>query len=55
MSIIAAGHVDQYDAGGVSQRDIDLAKFIDSIAGRKAAELAKIERKKVGKNKLKSL
>ena len=39
-----------HDAGGVSQRDIDLAKFIDGIAGRKAAaELAKIERKKVGK------
>lgn len=26
-----------HDAGGVSQRDVDLAKFIDSIAGRKAA------------------
>ena len=39
-----------HDAGGVSQRDIDLAKFIDGIAGRKAAaELAKIERKRVGK------
>ena len=25
-----------HDAGGVSPRDIELAKFIDSIAGRKA-------------------
>ena len=26
-----------HDAGGVSERDIALARFIDSIAGRKAA------------------
>ena len=26
-----------HDAGGVSMRDIELAKFIDRIAGRKAA------------------
>jgi 4a-hydroxytetrahydrobiopterin dehydratase len=25
-----------HDAGGISERDIELAKFIDSIAGRKA-------------------
>ncbi len=26
-----------HDAGGVSERDVALARFIDSIAGRKAA------------------
>ena len=26
-----------HDAGGLSERDVKLARFIDSIAGRKAA------------------
>ncbi len=26
-----------HDAGGVSERDVELARFIDSIGGRKAA------------------
>ena len=36
-----------HDAGGVSERDVDLAKFIDAIAGKKSlAELAKAEKAK---------
>ena len=36
-----------HDAGGVSERDVALAKFIDSLAGRRAvAELAKAEQAK---------
>lgn len=39
-----------HDAGGVSERDIELAKFIDQIAGRKAvAELARAEKAKKGR------
>ena len=41
-----------HDAGGVSERDIKLAKFIDRIAGRKAiAELSKAEKIKKAKSK----
>lgn len=35
-----------HDAGGVSPRDIKLARFIDSIAGRKALALQKKPAKK---------
>ena len=41
-----------HDAGGVSVRDVEMAKFIDSIAGRKAvAELAKAEKARKAKKK----
>ena len=40
-----------HDAGGVSKRDIDLAKFIDGIEARKAvAERAKARKPKSVKN-----
>lgn len=36
-----------HDAGGVTGRDVALARFIDQVAGRKAvAEIAKAEQKK---------
>lgn len=40
-----------HDAGGVSQRDVDLARFIDGIAARKAvAEQTKAAKPKPRKN-----
>ncbi|MGB0630501.1 MAG: 4a-hydroxytetrahydrobiopterin dehydratase [Alphaproteobacteria bacterium] len=39
-----------HDAGGVSARDVELAKFIDGIAGRRAvAELAKADKTRKAK------
>lgn len=36
-----------HDAGGLTERDVALARFIDQVAGRKAvAELAEAEQKK---------
>ena len=39
-----------HDAGGVSERDVELAKFIDGIGGRRAAaEIARVEKAKKAK------
>lgn len=41
-----------HEAGGVTERDVELARFIDRIAGRQAvAELALAERRKKAKKK----